>query len=249
MSLHTAYALQWPQAFHILRGRFQHPANTVVWRNQIWRLCFPRTSWPTSSVCDVGLAYSVSMISLVLISFETLLICFCSSASSLYFALISHLGIPDVNKSKASKKMLEWQEAGQGWADGGGGQWGKRLGGHWPDSLFLWQGNSLQTCAPFPAADRAACPSGCSCRLSPMPPARPSRSAGAAGAFTGAGAGPGSSTARLHCLLLFIISVCSFSAWAASPHFRNPAQLQQQRGLSTVRAGARQITGAAREAY
>ena len=55
----------------------------------------------------VGLVYSVYKISLVLISSETLLIWFRSSASSLYFALTSHLGIPDVNKSKASKPVLE----------------------------------------------------------------------------------------------------------------------------------------------
>lgn len=52
------------------------------------------------------------------------------------------------------------------------------------------------------------------------------------------GKGPSSNAVPHHCLLWLISSFCSFSVWAASPHFWKPVQLQQQRDLSTR---ARQI--------
>lgn len=169
------------------------------------------------------------MISLVLISSETLFICFHSTASSLYFSLISHLGIPDVKKSKASKPMLEWQDAGQRWVNVSGRAMKKETPKATGQThISFRKGNSLRICIHFQAAKRTLClPCRCSCQpffyATSFSLMHRVKELLQAVHLPWLGKGPSSGTVPHHCLLLFIISVCSFSVWAASRHFRKPA--------------------------
>lgn len=168
-SLYTAYTPQWPQAFYISRGTFQRSANRaslLSWETKSdISMCSSRhLGQPGRSVMWAWL--TLYMISLVLISSETLFICFHSTASSLYFSLISHLGIPDVKKSKASKPTLEWQDAGQRWVNVSGRAMKKETPKATGQThISFWKWNSLHICIPFQAAKRTLClPCRCSCQ-------------------------------------------------------------------------------------